>query len=55
MAESKVVYRDDGEINIIRGQVDDTSDPDFVIVTRRDGVVKIARRNVERIDGLGGK
>ena len=54
--ESRVTYEEvptQGPIRVIRGLIDITSDPDFIIVRRRDGVVRIARRCVVSINSEG--
>lgn len=50
MPESKVVYRDGEQVRAIRGTVEDHNDEYFIEVHRRDGIVKIARNSVIKIE-----
>lgn len=52
MTESKVVYKDGSVTRCLRGSVVD-DDPYFIEVRRRDGVVKINKNVVVKIEKGG--
>lgn len=52
--ETKITFcQPDGQIRILRGILIDSDDPDFIILKRRDGVKRIARRFVITIEEPG--
>ena len=53
--ESKVAYDEDetGRVRVIRGVIDN-SDPNFLIIKRRDGEFRIAKRLVRTIECWNG-
>ena len=46
--ESKVVYRDGSKVRAIRGEI--TEDDFFIIVQRENGIVRIGKAQVIKID-----
>jgi len=53
MTEQKVVYRDGGTIRCLRGRVVDDGDEYFIEVHRRDGVHKINKAVIIKIEEEG--
>ncbi len=54
-AEAKVIYEDEGQVRVIRGIVEkDPLWPDFVVIHRRDGIVRLREDTVIRIEEWNG-
>lgn len=54
--EERVYYfRGDGTKSSVAGQVDTKSDPDFILIKRRAGVVKILRARLDYIGPSGSR
>ncbi len=49
MSESKIVFTDDDKVRVLRGVIT-AEDENFITLTRRDGVVRIAKRVILRIE-----
>ncbi len=55
-AEAKVIYEDEGRVRAIRGIVErDPLWPDFVVIHRRDGIVRLREDTVIRIEEWNGE
>ena len=51
--EHKVIFKEnDDVIRILRGRVTDDTDPDFITVERRDGLHKIGKKFIVKIEKL---
>ncbi|MHA1280225.1 MAG: hypothetical protein ACTSQ8_23840 [Candidatus Helarchaeota archaeon] len=50
MSECKVVYKEGDDIRALRGTIDGEDDI-FIVLKRRDGVIRINKNNVIKIEG----
>ena len=49
--EAKVTYaQPDGQVRVLRGQIVEDNDPDFVTLSRLDGIKKVGRKFIIAIE-----